>query len=1020
MLTASSLRPARDGLRRAVLLSLFLVLGSSGALAQPTTGTLAGVVVDAEIGETLPGANVLILSLSRGDATSLDGSYQIENIPAGTYEVRYSFAGMSTQNVTGVEVRPGETTTLNIELDSSAELEEVTVTASAIIELNTEAGLLQLRSKASQVSDAISAETISQSGASDAADAVQRVTGVSVQGGQYVFVRGLGDRYANTQLNGSVLPTADPDRRAVQFDLFPSSFLDNIVTLKTFTPDKPGSFSGGLVDISTKSFPSEFSSSLSLSTGGATSAVPGGDFMVDPAQGVRPFQFGPGALALPDVIANTPREEFIRPTSLVENANGERVQARRDAAASERINALSNALTPQIAPVSGSVPVTSSFGLSLGSQVPMGNNSLGFVLGLTGDQGASYYDNGVLGRIAVQGSDEGILVDTTQNRSDIRASREATLGGIANLGYRIGSYNEVNLNTLFSHTVESEARRVPGFDNVIRENARVTDLATKYTERTLGSAQLRGEHQLPQLQNLMVEWRGSYSNTRLDQPDQRIAAILERTNDDGGSSYTPSGTPPGPQRFFRDLNETLRSGALDLTLPLHLFGRRAELKAGGLVQQTERDYSERFFFYEVDNSVALEGTSGEALEAYLAPENVGVIEAPSEPGGRYEFGHYLIEATRDQNSYEGTFDVSAAYGMMEIPLGPVRAILGARYEPSTLFVATQAFATDDTGPDSIVVVDGQEYLGTDRSYNDLLPALNLVYALSDRMNLRAAATRTLARPTFRELAPVSTYEINSGGALIGNPGLDRTLITNLDLRWEWFNQPGQILAVSAFYKNLDRPIERILVDPENGSTSYDNVDEAIVAGAEIEARQTLRTLGVLNSALGERLSLGINLTLAQSSITITERELDGRRAVDPDADDTRDLQGQSPYLVNASLSYDNAESGTAAGLFFNMAGRRLSRVGTPLPDVYESPSPQLDLTLSQTFLERFTVKASAKNVLNVPYREVYDLEQEVIPFTEYNRGTRFSLGISFNPAFGFSRPASANVPEAGASGLPAN
>lgn len=1011
-------------LLRCLALTVALV-GLTAGTSHAQTGTLAGVVVDAESGETLPGANVLVVGLDRGAATDLDGAYRIPNLAAGTYTVRYSFVGLDTQEVTGVQITPGETTTLNIELAfaDDNELGMVTVAAEAIIERNTEVGLLRMRARAAQVSDAISAETISQSGASDAADAVERVTGVSVQGGQYVFVRGLGDRYANTQLNGAVLPTADPDRRAVQFDLFPSSFLENIVTLKTFTPDKPGSFSGGLVDISTKSFPTEFSTSLSFSSGFATSAIPGEAYLVDPVQGASPFRFGPGGLALADVIDATPREDFLRPTTLVEGPNGQ-TQARRDAAASERIDALSNALTPQIAPVEGTLPINGSFGFSLGDQITMGDNALGFILGLTGDQSASFYDNGVYGRVEVQGLDsdgdgvnDGLAVDTTQSRSDVRGMQEATLGGIANLAYRLGSYNEFNLNSLFSHTAESEARQVAGIDNILREGAEVTDVATKYTERTLTAVQLKGEHQLPGVNDLEISWRGNLSDTRMDQPDQRFAAIRRSVNEDGDESFTLGGTPPGPQRYFRDLEETLYSGALDVTLPFTAFGARAEAKVGGLLEQTERSYSERFFYYELDRGVALAGTSGEALADYLAPENVGITAEPEEAGDRYEFGHYLLDATRDQNQYSGTFDVGAAYGMVELPLGPLRAIIGARYEPSRLFVASEALALDlPASSDSVVVVNGQQYLGTDRSYNDLLPALNLVYSLSDEMNLRAAATRTLARPTFREIAPVSSFDIASGGALVGNPALQRTLISNFDLRWEWFNRPGQILAISGFYKDLSNPIERVILDPENGSTTYENVDRATVLGAEFEARQTLAGFG-LRGPLADRLALGLNLTVANSAITITDRELAARRQVDPNAADTRDLQGQSPYLLNASLSYDNADRGTALGVFFNVAGRRLSRVGNPLPDVYEAPSPQLDLTASKAFFGAFTLKASAKNVLGSSYREVYDLDQDVIPFQEYNRGTRFSLGLSLDPSFGFARPASASVPSPSAGPL---
>ena len=542
--------------------------------------------MDGDTGETLIGVNVLVDGTGFGAATGLDGDYRIASVPAGTYDVVFSYLGYDTQRVTGVAVNAGQTTKLDLALTEQAlELEgggEVVVEAEAI--RNNDAALLKDRQKSAAVSDAISAETISKSGSSDAADAMERVTGASVQGGQYVFVRGLGDRYANTQLNGAVLPTADPDRRAVQFDLFPSSFLENIVTLKTFTPDKPGSFSGGLVDISTKSFPGTFSASLSASTGFSSQAVPGEGYIVDPVQGASPFRFGAGDLAMPDLIANTARENFLTPTTLVDGPDGAQVLVRNDAAASQRLDDLSNALSAQISPVEGTLPINGSFGLNVGNQIPLGDNLLGFVLSATADQGVSYYDGGTLGRIEVQGltDDAGnptgaFSVDTTTVRTDQRSTREAKLGGLANVAFRLGRYNEFNLNTLFSHTTESVARVLDGVDNILSNGARVVDQVAGYEERSLASAQLRGRHNIPRLDGAEVAWRGTYSNTTLDQPDLRFFAIRMQERDGRGRQRDASlqrqrdaaGAPALLPRPRREPRRRLRRrhGAVPLPLP---------------------------------------------------------------------------------------------------------------------------------------------------------------------------------------------------------------------------------------------------------------------------------------------------------------------------------------------------------------------------------------------------------------------------------------------------------------------
>lgn len=249
--------------RGLLLVSLILTAFQSPALAQ--TGSFAGTVIDGDFGDPLIGANVLLKGTLIGTSTDLEGRFRIDNIPVGVQTFEVSYIGFQTLTIEGVDILDGEATRLDITLSSQAfELDgEVVVEARAI--RNNESILLKDRQRADGMSDAISAEAISRSGSGDAAAAMSKVTGASVMGGKYVYIRGLGDRYTNTTLNGSTLPSADPDRKSFQLDLFPTALLDNIVTLKTFTPDKPGDFSGGLVDVATKAFPDDFTFSLSAS-----------------------------------------------------------------------------------------------------------------------------------------------------------------------------------------------------------------------------------------------------------------------------------------------------------------------------------------------------------------------------------------------------------------------------------------------------------------------------------------------------------------------------------------------------------------------------------------------------------------------------------------------------------------------------------------------------------------------------------------------------------------------------------
>ena len=1004
MLLASA-RRLRAALCRSAALLALAGLGASGALAQ--TGTLTGTVLDGDLGETLPTANVYIPSLEKGAATDFDGNYTIRAVPAGVYDVRFSFAGYETQVVTGVEITSGATTTINVTL-SSQQLGEVTVAASEIIEANTEVGLLRLRAKAPQMSDAISAATISASGSSDAGDAMERVTGASVQGGKYVLVRGLGDRYANTQLNGSTLPTADPDRRAVQFDLFPSEFLENITTLKTFTPDKPGSFSGGLVDINTKSFPAEFTASISASSGLSTEVQPGMSVLVDPAADVS-FVGTADRLDIPDALLGDAPFPFVS-SSEVLNASSAEGQARL--AAIEANEALVDYFSSRsVAPAAGTVDPAVSLSASVGDRVRLFGNDLGFILGGTLDRGTGSYDQGVIGRYDTVG-EEG-LPRLRQRRTDQRSTVESNVGGIANLTYRIGGLNEVALNTLFSRSAESEARIISGPAPLPigsdGDPITVTDRVTGYTQRDLASAQLRGRHTVPALAGLDAEWRANYATTSISEPDLRFFANANLEGQTGGDALVVGGASlNNTLHFFRDSQEDLGAAALDLTLPSRaLAGFPAVFKVGGLYESTRRDFRERRFEI-LSEGLQLDSEGFDGVNALFSEDNSGVVAVrgpnPRDPQQRstYTIGNRLVDNTQGNNQYDGALDVTAAYAMIEFPLlARLRVIGGARYERTDLSIDVVDRVTG-----APVDASNPELSGRIQA-NDVLPSLNLVYAVQDDMNVRAAATRTLARPTFREIAPFSSFDFATDGPLAGNPNLNRTLITNLDLRWEWFNQPGSVVAVSGYYKFLDQPIEKVIVDNENGIQKYQNVDQATLFGAELEARQALATFGgVFDAPVLRDLSVGGNLTLTQSEITIGADELAERRRIDPEAADTRALQGQSPFLVNLDLAYDNARSGTSAGLYFNVFGERLSRVG--VPDVYEKPSPQLDLVASQKVFDQFKIKLSIKNLLNQNLEEVYDFPASTYAaiggqapvYQSYARGTSFSLGLSFSPRFG--------------------
>ena len=340
----------------------------------------------------------------------------------------------------------------------------------------------------------------------------------------------------------------------------------------------------------------------------------------------------------------------------------------------------------------------------------------------------------------------------------------------------------------------------------------------------------------------------------------------------------------------------------------------------------------------------------------------------------------MFDRSFERNNYNGDQKIYAAYGMIDLPItSTLRFVGGARFETTDMLVVSK----DPTIEDS--KIDKQ----------DVLPSISFIYQLSENMNLRVAGTQTLARPTFREIAPYSSKQFVNGEELVGNINLDRTLIQNYDLRWEWFLRPGEIIAVSVFYKNLQNPIERAFAEGSSASNkiiTFTNVDNARIIGAEFETRFGLDYLvDDLNL-----LSIGFNLSLVNSSIDIPDAELRNRLLIDPSSETTRELQGQSPYMINVDLTFNNPEWGTVAGLYFNTFGERLSTVSANLtPDVFEQPANLLNFTASQQIFEVFQVNFSIKNLLDAEFREVYRYKGNDFIYQTFKIGRKVSLGLTY-------------------------
>jgi len=938
---------------------LFITLSAATILAQ--SGKIAGTVVDSETGEAVIGCNVIVDGTTIGAAADIDGTYLISKIPAGTYNLVFSSVGYNKKTVTDVVVKTDEVTKIDLTLAiESFETEEVVVTAKLLE--NNEASLLAKRQKSSSISDAISAEAISRSGSSNAADAMSKVTGASVVGGKYVYIRGLGDRYSNTQLNGTDLPSADPDKKSFNLDLFPSNLLDNLVTIKSFTPDKPGSFTGGLVDVTTKNYPEKFTFDFSTSTSYNSNTTLNSDFLTYNGGANDWLGYDDGSRDIPSTLSN-PEVEIPSPN-----------KARRDKDLALELNKYTKAFNPEMSPITETAPINQNIALSIGDQVNVLDNPFGYTASLSYSRNYKFYDNGKIGRWQLSGDVNKVNgLDDYLVLNDSKGTDEVLWGGLLNFAYKPMSNHDLNFRYLYSQSGESTARFQSGqWPNQLGDGPVYETRSLLYTERNLQTYQFGGNHFFEDALGLTVDWSAAISNTEQNEPDLRFFSDDYQLDSDTGERFynINKNSYNEPTRFYRNLTEDNTNLNLNLSFPFKQWNSlQSKLKLGGSYTKINREFRERRF--ELRSSTA--DYNGDPTDYFT--NQTGIVDSTN---GRYLFGTYVFDASTLRSNYDGDQSISAMYGMIEMPLFQnLKLITGVRYETTDMNVVSQ----DTTSPTANL------------DNKDWLPSVSFIYKIDETMNVRFSYGKTLARPNFRELAPFRSFEFLGDFLFSGNANLKRSLIDNLDLRWEWFSRPGEIYAVSLFYKKFQDPIERAY-NPTTELVSYQNVSSGITYGAEFEIR---KRLDVIDDMLSNFM-VNVNLSLIHSEVDIPTEEYETLiKPFDENADKTRPLFGQSPYIVNVELSYVNLESGTSAALLYNIFGKRLSEVTLGVtPDVYEQPRGMLDFTFSQKLLWGLGLKFSAKNILDAKIEKTIEFNGKDYIYHSYGNGRNFSVGLSYS------------------------
>ncbi|MBI1815666.1 MAG: carboxypeptidase regulatory-like domain-containing protein [Deltaproteobacteria bacterium] len=925
-----------------VLLMVWVALRAqvSAQSGAPDQGTIAGKVIDKSTGDPIIEAGIEVTNTGKRVRTDIDGKYTLK-LPAGTYELRVFAPLYQGTRLQRVVVRGNDVTHADAALapEGQAGVEVVEVVAQA--DKASEVTQLVERKNAAVVSDNIGAQTITKSPDSNAGEVVKRVPAVTVQNDKFIVVRGLGERYSSALLNGSRLPSTDPNKRVVPLDLFPSEFIESLSVVKTYTPNLPGDFSGGLVDIRLKDFPEQLTANLGVSTGGNTNAV-FQEFNTYHGSSLDYLGFGAGNRALPGAI---PSQSIGTPPP---------AQQRAYASAFENVWSVEPMTAPPNYRLTGSVGNT--FG-------PMGA-ALGAVYSTEynrhpGEFQQNFTTKGLPG--------EPITILPLENFTFDRDTFTTRIGAVLSTGYKLTPTDKLTLKGLVDRSTKDEVDDGQGSDRNNPDQP-LHQWQLQEIEEQLGYGQLAGTHRWSVVD---VDWRSALSQTTQDQPDTRFVTYNLPTSLNGLTAPQLVAAGEGPEslvRLYGNLDEYLTDSALDFTVPFKTglpytdvwSGLPAKFKFGPAYAYRHRNFSLRRFLYNRVSTVGVDTSA--SPEVQLQPANI-----PE----NYSFK----EGTRKQDSFEASQEIIGGYGMFDLPLVPdrLRLVAGVRVEYSYISLNTADFIGNPVSP----------------KINDTspLPGINLIYSPRDDMNFRYGYSQSVSRPEFRELTPTIFPVPNGARPVIGNPNLQTANITSNDWRWEWFFAPAEIVSFSVFYKQFTNPIEQTVIGlPGGEADSFRNADNADLVGFEFEGR---KNLGFVSPYLAN-VNLSTNVAYISSSVNVGPQQ-----GTEVQTSSSRSLQGQADYVVNSALEYDHPTWGTAR-LLYNTVGANIVAAGANrLPDITQQPTNVLDLVLItkiNPFGTPLTAKLSAENMLD----EQVVQSQGSFVASSYTTGVKFTFGLSYS------------------------
>ena len=935
-------------------------------------GTIKGTITDSKTRESLIGTTILIQGTTRGTTSDLDGNFIITNVDQGTYNLVVSFISYKSK-VLRVEVKNGSVTEMNVSLDpSTLDIGEVKVVGHK--RTDTEMSLISSLKSSDLVISGISSQQIERSQDKDASEVIRRMPGVSIREGKFVIVRGLTERYNTVWLNNASTPSSEADVRSFSFDAVPSGLIDNILIYKTPSPELPADFAGAAVNIQTRTLVDKNNLSISVGSGGVQGTV-FNDFYRYKGSRTDWLGFDNGTRALPSDFPST--TEFRRMT---DNSTPE------DLAEITRLGqSFSSIWTPD------KIKAKPDLTFSLVSQhrFTLGKMTLSNITALN-------YRNRFLRENIFRAAYQ--AYDTVHDKAsqsyyynDQRFTNTVRLSGLMNWMLIFGNNQKLEFRNLFNQLGTTRTTLRDGQNFYGGKYERSYELA--YESRLICSSQLGGDFGfLDGRDKLNFTFGYSYANK--NQPDIRRITSTLSPDLPVGSPFTLSvnfnATPDQLGRLFLMNHENIWVASANNTFTFSLWGINPELKSGIYIEKKDRLFTARDIGYVIANILHFDWTLANLPysdtpfdQSYFA----GIQNVFSKENINQTTGLKIDESTNLSDSYSASNHLATGYIGLKLPI--VKAINlngGLRVEKNQQILNGYSL---DTG-DSIHV---------DNDHTDVFPSVNLTWNFTKELLFRLAFGRTINRPEFREISPYSFYNFEEKATIYGNPDLKNAYINNYDLRFEWYPSPGEIITLGSFYKAFNNPIEAHLKDFGTGwNYKYFNAIKADVYGLELDVRKTLADLANQDNFLRyfKDFTLILNGSLIKSKI----------KNDDPtERDSTRELQGQSPYLINAGIYYENQNNGLMVSVLYNRIGERIAYVGdTSNPHIYEEPFNSLDMTVKFQPKEFIIISAGVKNLLDddvvfQQYEKFNKAGEGIVKRTEINRkykpGRTISFGLTF-------------------------